>query len=98
MCCRWGVLDIGDPYLIYRINVTVQQLDFKMKTKKNGKKVEREVWTTVGNAVIGPERRGDNTNRKANGKTSGPEVCTTRASLYCITYATYNYCYMALCY
>ena len=65
--------DIGDPYLLYRINVTVQQLDYHRKEDTESDE-PREVWHTIGYATIGPERIGDNTNRKKPGVTSGPEV------------------------
>ena len=73
---RWRVYDIGDPYLLYRINVTVQQLDYYRKSSEEDSESDesREVWRTVGYATIGPERIGDNTNRKKPGVTSGPEV------------------------
>ena len=64
------MFDIGDPFLVYRINVTVQQLDYKRNTSDG--LVDR--WKTVGYAVIGPQMTTDNTNRKKPGVTSGPQV------------------------
>ena len=57
---------------MYRINVTVQQLDYR---EDSG----RDVWSTVGYATIGPQRVGDNTDRKKPGTTSGPQVTTYQA-------------------
>ena len=78
--------DIGDPHVLYRINVTVQQLtytqqitdleeaDSETSDSKTEKVAPKEVWHTVGYAIIGPERIGDNTNRQKTGTSSGPEV------------------------
>ncbi len=79
--------DIGDPHVLYRINVTVQQLSYIQQTtvesdseasdseiSDSTKVVPKEVWHTVGYAIIGPERIGDNTNRQKPGTSSGPEV------------------------
>ncbi len=75
--------DIGDPHVLYRINVTVQQLTYTQQTAdleetdsetKTEKVAPKEVWHTVGYAIIGPERIGDNTNRQKTGTSSGPEV------------------------
>lgn len=73
--------DIGDPYVIYRINVTVQQLDYRQRSTEEAEGSEEftPVWRTVGYAVIGPERIGENTNNRRSGLSSGPEV---RTSIY----------------
>ena len=76
---RWQVYDIGDPYILYRINVTVQQLDYHQigdgeEIAGQEKATSTKVWRTIGYATIGPEMIGDNTNRKKPGVTSGPEV------------------------
>lgn len=72
LCClyRFRVFDIGNPFLVYRINVTVQMLDYKRNTSNGA--VDR--WKTIGYAVIGPQLSKDNTNRKKPGVTSGPQV------------------------
>ena len=61
------MFDIGDPFVSYTINVTVQQMDF---TSLSGE----TIWKSVGFAEIGPERHGDNTNRNNPAKASGPQV------------------------
>ena len=71
--------DIGDPYVTYNINVTVQQFDFKTTSygdEQEGEQEQegKEVWSTVGYAEIGPQRMGDNTQRQNKAKTSGPQV------------------------
>lgn len=66
------MFDISDPYIAYRINVTVQQMDYTTKSEDgDGTKT---VWKTVGYATIGPQMHIDNTNRKKPGVTSGPQV------------------------
>ena len=67
------MFDVGDPYITYRINVTVQQMDYTVAT--NSKDGSKTVWKTVGYATIGPQMNIDNTNRKKPGVTSGPQVC-----------------------
>ena len=69
---RWRVFDIRDPYIAYKINVTVQQMDYNVATKS--KEGTKTVWKTVGYATIGPQMHIDNTNRKKTGVTSGPQV------------------------
>ena len=64
--------EIRTPFLVYTVNVTVQQLDFKSKGE-DGQEGE-DVWRTVGYVEIGPRRIGDNTARKHKGKSSGPQV------------------------
>ena len=80
---RWRVFDVGDPYIAYRINVTVQQVDYtatatKSKnddsTKSENADSPKTVWKTIGYATIGPQMHTDNTNRKKPGVTSGPQV------------------------
>ena len=65
------MFEIGSPYLTYQINVTVQQLDYRRKTHDAE---EKEVWSSVGFAEIGPERVGQNTNTHQRAKTSSPKV------------------------
>ena len=65
------MFEIEDPYVTYQINVTVQQLSF-MHNDASGR--EQKVWSTIGNAVVGPERIGQNTNANQDGTTSGPMV------------------------
>lgn len=78
ICIRYHVYDIGDPYVTYNINVTVQQFDFKTTSYADEQDDEegKEVWSTVGYAEIGPQRMGDNTQRQNKAKTSGPQVGT----------------------
>lgn len=71
--CRYRICEIRDPFLTYTVNVTVQQLELELRDD-SGKEGKREVWKTVGFAEIGPQRFGDNTQRKNPGKTSGPQV------------------------
>lgn len=73
--CRWRVFDISDPYIAYRINVTVQQMDYTVATKSKDGQGSKTQWKTVGYATIGPQMHIDNTNRKKPGVTSGPQVC-----------------------
>lgn len=76
--CRYRICEIRDPFLTYTVNVTVQQLELELRDN-SGKEGKREVWKTVGFAEIGPQRFGDNTQRKNPGKTSGPQVnCDTQ--------------------
>ena len=65
------MFEIKKPYLTYKINVTVQQLDYKRKGVDGN---VRDVWSTVGFAEIGPERIGQNTIDYQNGITSSPKV------------------------
>ena len=73
---RWRVFDIGDPYIAYRINVTVQQVDFSVRDTDSADETgpTKTVWKTIGYATIGPQMHKDNTNRKKPGVTSGPQV------------------------
>lgn len=71
--------EIRTPFLVYTVNVTVQQLDFKSKGE-DGQEGE-DIWRTVGYVEIGPRRIGDNTARKHKGKSSGPQVCYQLYSL-----------------
>ncbi len=52
--CRWNVYEIGDPYLLYRIKVKVDQLIYTQQGAHG-----RQVWDTVGEATVGPERIGN---------------------------------------
>lgn len=72
----YNVFEVKDPYLSYKINVTVQQLDYKeyYTNLVNNKNEKRDIWRTVGFAEIGPETIGQNTNQNQVGKASGPEV------------------------
>ncbi len=51
---RWSVYDIGDPYLLYRIKVTVEQLAYT-QSEAGGE----QVWNTIGEVTVGPERIGN---------------------------------------
>ena len=70
------MFDIEDPYVSYKINITVQQLDYQQNQyDENGLETEpKDVWKTVGYAEIGPQRVGQNTNQNQVGETSGPQV------------------------
>lgn len=57
-----------NPYVSYKINVTVQQLEYRNSFGE-------DVWRTVGYAVVGPETIGQNTNQNQVGKSSTPSVC-----------------------
>ncbi len=74
----YHVFDIGDPYVSYTINVTVQQMDFR--TIAGG-----TTWSTVGYAEIGPERLGDNTDRNNLGTSSGPKVHNSTVIMFVIS-------------
>ena len=63
---------IEDPYVTYKINVTVQQLDYQLIA--TGNKDKRDIWKTIGYAEIGPQRIGQNTANNQKGTTSGPKV------------------------
>lgn len=72
---RYHIFDIGDPYVTYKINVTVQQLSYNRRAYDSSS--SEEVWKTVGFAEIGPQRIGDNTkrgNELMDAETSGPQV------------------------
>lgn len=62
---------INDPYLTYKINVTVQQLDYQ---RINTTGMKEDVWRTIGNAEIGPQKIGQNTAQDQAGQASGPMV------------------------
>ena len=70
---RYNVFIIEDPYVTYKINVTVQQLDYQLIA--TGNKDKRDIWKTIGYAEIGPQRIGQNTANNQKGTTSGPKVC-----------------------
>ena len=75
LLCRYHVFEIGDPFLTYQINVTVQQYDTRVRVEEASEET-REVWNTLGYATVGPERPGDNTANNKDGKTSTPMVRT----------------------
>ena len=68
---RYHVFEIGEPFLTYQINVTVQQYDTMVRV---GSDETKELWHTIGYATVGPERPGDNTANRQTGKTSTPKV------------------------
>ena len=70
---RYHVFEIGDPFLTYQINVTVQQYDTRVRVEE-GSEETREVWNTLGYATVGPEKPGDNTGNNHVGKASTPMV------------------------
>lgn len=64
-----------EPYIVYKINVTVQQLDYARISEDPDDSVD--VWRTIGYVTVGPENIGDNTaNVYRSGNTSGPQVAT----------------------
>ena len=67
----YNIFRVEPPYLTYKINVTVQQLDYNRRGA-DGKTTG--VWSTVGFAEIGPEQIGQNTNTNQFAKTSSPQV------------------------
>lgn len=69
--CRYNVFEINDPYVTYKIEVLVQQLDYE---RYNDKGEKENVWVTVGKAEIGPQRIGQNTQNRTSGRSSGPSV------------------------
>ena len=72
VCCpRYHVFEIGEPFLTYQINVTVQQYDTMVRVDTDE---VRELWHTIGYATVGPERPGDNTANRQTGETSTPKV------------------------
>ena len=66
---------IENPYVTYKINVTVQQLDYQVISPDNNER--KNVWKTIGHAQIGPQRIGQNTAQGQRGTVSGPKVQTT---------------------
>ena len=67
----YAVYEIGDPYVTYQINVTVEQVSH---TYENNIGQVQEVWSTIGYAIVGQERIGQNTNHNQDGDASGPMV------------------------
>lgn len=75
MLYRYFTFEILEPYIVYKINVTVQQLDYSKVSDDPDDKVD--VWRTIGYVTVGPEKIGDNTaNSYKSGHTSGPQVAT----------------------
>ena len=72
---RYFTFEILEPYIIYVINVTVQQLDYSKVSDDPDDNVD--VWRTIGYVTVGPQNVGDNTaNAYQEGYTSGPQVVT----------------------
>jgi hypothetical protein len=69
---NYHVFEVNQPYLSYRVNVTVQELQYITRNLSTNQL--NEVWKTVGYAVIGPQTIGQNTNQNQVGETSGPNV------------------------
>lgn len=67
----YNVFEALQPYITYKINVTVQELDFNRVTTEGA---SEDVWRTIGFAEIGPDNIGQNTNQNQVGSTSGPNV------------------------
>ena len=72
------MFEIGDPFLTYQINVTIQQYDTVLVASDGS---ESELWRTIGYATVGPEKIGDNTANTQAGSTSTPMVL---ALTFCI--------------
>jgi len=63
-----------EPFLTYKINVTVQQLDYSRLEDDSGDD-EVDVWRTIGYVIVGPHKIGDNTaNSYGPSDSSGPQV------------------------
>lgn len=70
---RYFTFEILEPYIVYKINVTVQQLDYSKVSDNPDDTVD--VWRTIGYVTVGPQNIGDNTaNAYRAGNTSGPQV------------------------
>lgn len=71
-CYRYHTFEVLEPFLTYKINVTVQQLDYSRLGADDG---EADVWRTIGYVVVGPHKIGDNTaNTYGPSDSSGPQV------------------------
>ncbi|XP_065882454.1 hapless 2-like [Dysidea avara] len=68
--------EVMEPFLTYKINVTVQQLDYSvLEDDADG---EGDVWRTIGYVVVGPHKIGDNTaNSYGPSDSSGPQIKVT---------------------
>ena len=73
MVYRYYTFEVMEPFLTYKINVTVQQLDYSvLEDDADG---EGDVWRTIGYVVVGPHKIGDNTaNSYGPSDSSGPQV------------------------
>ena len=66
---------IGDPYIEYTINVTLQQLNFIKDKDENGKKIDPvEEWIDIGHVVVSPKSEGRSIDEKGKGNSSTPRV------------------------
>eukprot|EP00731_Ephydatia_muelleri_P027288 Em0019g161a len=68
---RYNIFEIGNPYVTYWINITVERLGYMAKAA-DGRQMP--VWSTVGSTLIGPQNIGDNTASKKNSTTDVPEI------------------------
>ena len=74
-----------EPYIVYKINVTVQQLDYSKISDDPDDQVD--IWRTIGYVTVGPQNIGDNTaNAYHAGNTSGPEVSILTIISYSINF------------
>jgi len=72
---RYFTFEVLEPYIVYQINVTVQQLDYSKVSDDPDDQVD--VWRTIGYVTVGPQRIGDNTaNAYKSGYSSGPQVAS----------------------
>ena len=73
---RYRVHSIGTPYLIYTIKVTLQQLNFETVQNETQQSRRRQIWRTIGNAYVGPQRESHNIAEVRQGNSSSPQVLT----------------------
>ena len=79
--CRYRVHEIRDPYLVYTIKVTLQQLNFEQKVlARNGTKLPpKQVWRTIGTSYVGPDQEASHIAEVNKGNSSSPQVRSTLA-------------------
>jgi len=82
MTYRYYTFEVMKPFLTYKINVTVQQLDYSSLEDDPGD-VEIDIWRTIGYVVVGPQKVGDNTaNSYGPSDSSGPQVSCCNIKSY----------------
>lgn len=65
---------IGNPYLIYTIRVTLQQLNFETVQNGTQRLLKKQIWRTIGNTFVGPQRESHNIPEVRKGNSSSPQV------------------------
>ena len=86
MVHRYYTFEVMEPFLTYKINVTVQQLDYSNLEDDPGDD-EVDIWRTIGYVIVGPQKVGDNTaNSYGPSDSSGPQVswCNIKSCEYVI--------------